>query len=313
MVGLRFWPRSGIASRQLCLLSKNRIKTKNIIDTSTMKTIYSVIILAFCLLSCSDTTDHLVVISTPYGDIKVLLYDETPLHKENFLQLAKSGQYDSTIFHRVIQGFMVQGGDVNAVEGKTKITGTIPAEIVEGFIHHKGAVAAARMGDEVNPTKASSGCQFYIVQGVKYDEADLIVDQYKLNMAMRELLELPGYTALRDQIIMLQNTGDMRAVQQLALQYKDTVKLKLNVDVDRYVSPQQLEAYTTIGGAPHLDGEYTVFGRVVEGLDVVDAIAAQPTAGANKPIKNIGLAMRLEKMEKAMITEKYGYQYPAKQ
>lgn len=263
------------------------------------------------LLSCGTTDDYLVVIETPYGTMKALLYDETPLHKENFLKLARKGQYDSTIFHRVIQNFMVQGGDVNMVEGRN-VDYTIPAELDTEFIHKKGALAAARMGDDVNPERESSGCQFYIVQGTVYTEEQLTVDQYKLNMAMRDFLELPEYATLRDSIVALQTVGDMASVQAIAMACKDTLVARLQVDVSRKISPAQLEAYTTVGGSPHLDGAYTVFGRVVEGIEVVDKIAAQPTGKANKPTEDIHMIVSLEKVKKADITEKYGYTYPIK-
>lgn len=188
-------------------------------------------------------TGQLVQISTQHGDIVLRLYDETPLHRDNFLRLAQEGFFDGTLFHRVIQGFMIQGGDPDsrdaAPEQRVGSGGpgyTIPAEIVPGLIHKKGALAAARMGDQVNPERESSGSQFYIVQGRVFTPEEL----------------------------------EMMAEQR---------GLELN--------EQQRQTYTSIGGTPHLDNAYTVFGEVVEGLEVVDKIAATPTGAADRPLENI--------------------------
>lgn len=263
-------------------------------------------------ISCSEDTDYLITIKTPYGDMKAILYEETPLHKQNFIKLAESGQYDSTIFHRVIQNFMVQGGDINAKPGSEgAIDYTIPAEFVNKFVHEKGALAAARQGDNVNPQKESSGSQFYIAQGQVYDEASLTTDYYKLNMAIRQLLQDSAYSGLKQQFIDLQQAGDNQGIQNLTLQYKDTVIARYNAQVTKQVAPEQLAAYTTVGGIPHLDYEYTVFGKVVEGIEVVDQIGAQPTARGDKPVTDIYMTVEVEKVPKSMITEKYGYVYPA--
>jgi len=190
-----------------------------------------------------------VALSTPYGEIIIELFNETPLHRDNFLRLAEEGVYDGTLFHRVINAFMIQGGDPdskNAQPGRQLGMGgpgyTIPAEFVEGKHHQKGAVAAARQGDQANPQKESSGSQFYIVQGriFSHDELDLIE----------------------------QRSG-------------------------RTLTAEQKRIYTTIGGTPHLDGEYTVFGRVIEGLDVVDKIAETETDRSNRPIEDIAISVRI--------------------
>ena len=190
-----------------------------------------------------------VALSTPYGEIIIELFNETPLHRDNFLRVAEEGVYDGTLFHRVINAFMIQGGDPdskNAQPGKQLGMGgpgyTIPAEFVEGKHHQKGAVAAARQGDQANPQKESSGSQFYIVQGriFSHDELDLIE----------------------------QRSG-------------------------RTLTAEQKRIYTTIGGTPHLDGEYTVFGRVIEGLDVVDKIAETETDRSNRPIEDIAISVRI--------------------
>ena len=170
-----------------------------------------------------------VKISTKYGDMVAELYDETPIHRDNFIKLVKEGFYDGTLFHRVIPGFMIQGGDPASKDDtpNTKIGSggpgyTLPAEFNPQFFHKKGVLAAARMGDAVNPNKESSGSQFYIVEGQVYDN----------------------------------NTIDLFAKRM-------GVELSL----------AQKKAYTTVGGTPHLDADYTVFGELVEGLEIISKIS----------------------------------------
>lgn len=190
-----------------------------------------------------------VKIETSYGDMVVKLYNETPLHRDNFVKLVKEGTYDDLLFHRVIGNFMIQGGDPNSRNAKPgqmlgdgQLGYTIPAEFVPGLFHKKGALAAARQGDEVNPEKASSSCQFYIVQGDLWDE------------------------------------GRLKMVEQR---------------YGKSFTPEQAQVYATIGGTPFLDGDYTVFGEVVEGMEVIDAIAAVQTDRMNRPIKDVKMKMYL--------------------
>lgn len=193
--------------------------------------------------------DRLVQISTEFGDIVIMLYDETPLHRDNFLKLASQGFYDGTLFHRVIQGFMIQGGDPESRDaGPEQRIGSggpgynVPAEIIPGLFHKKGAVAAARQGDQVNPERNSSGSQFYIVQGRVYTSQEL------------DMME--------------QQTG-------------------------KAFTPEQRQAYTTVGGTPHLDDAYSVFGEVLQGLDVVEKIAATPKGPGDRPQQNIPMTVEL--------------------
>ncbi|MBR1850240.1 MAG: peptidylprolyl isomerase [Bacteroidales bacterium] len=192
-----------------------------------------------------------VKIETSYGDMVVLLYNDTPRHRDNFIKLVEQGYYDSLIFHRVIRNFMIQGGDPesrNARPGQMLGNGspgyTIPAEITPTHFHKKGALAAARQGDEVNPTKASSGSQFYIVQGTVVDDA------------MFQVLE-----------------------SRYGKTYTD----------------EQKKVYRSLGGTPHLDGDYTVFGEVVEGLDVVDKIAAVECGRMDRPKNDVRMKMTIIK------------------
>lgn len=201
--------------------------------------------------------NSLVLISTVYGDIKLSLYNETPKHRDNFLKLVKSGMYDSTIFHRIIKDFMIQGGDPdskNAAPGVALGEGglgyTIPAEFIPSLIHKKGVLAAAREGDAVNPDKASSSCQFYIVQGRKFTRAE--IDKM-----------LKGKNARRDNKI----------------EYTE----------------EQYKTYETVGGTPHLDMDYTVFGEVIEGLDVLDKIAAVEKDKRDRPLVDIKMTIKIVK------------------
>lgn len=211
--------------------------------------------------------EEMVVITTKYGDMTVRLYPETPLHKANFLKLVNESFYDSTLFHRVIKGFMIQGGDPdskNAPSGAALGMGgpgyTIPAEFNSAFIHKKGALSAARQGDAVNPNKESSGSQFYIVQGKTVPTADL-----EKMVAQKN-----------------RNSGELSSVY----------------------SPEQINTYNTLGGTPHLDGDYTVFGEVVEGLEVIDAIADQSVDRRSRPIEDIVMSMKIVKKKWPQPTKK---------
>lgn len=190
---------------------------------------------------------YYVLIETNMGNMTVELYNETPKHRDNFLKLVKEGFYDGLIFHRVINNFMIQGGDPNSKNaapgtmlGNGTLGYTVPAEFVQGLIHKKGALAAARQGDQVNPTKASSSCQFYIVQG---------------------------------------NVWKAEQLQMMAAQ------------MGRTFDQQQIDVYTTVGGTPHLDYDYTVFGQVIDGLDVIDKIAAVRCGRGDRPIEDVTMKM----------------------
>jgi peptidyl-prolyl cis-trans isomerase B (cyclophilin B) len=203
-----------------------------------------VFIFNFTSMSQPKTDKKVVkfVIHTDYGDMTGFLYNETPQHRDNFVKLSKSGFYDGTMFHRVISGFMIQGGDPdskNAKPGQQLGMGgpgyTVPAEFNKTFIHKKGALAAARTGDQGNPTKASSGSQFYIVQGKKVPAS------------------------------------------QLGAIY----------------TPDQKKVYETIGGVPFLDTQYTVYGEITEGLDVIDKIAAVQKDGNDRPVKDVKMTIKI--------------------
>jgi len=279
-----------------------------------MKKIFTLlVILSVVLTACDKNKDALVTIHTEFGDMKVILYEETPLHKANFLALAREGRYDSTKWHRIIKGFMVQGGNVNEKEGtRESESDRIPAEIVDGFYHTKGALAAARQGDNVNPEKMSSGVQFYIVHGKTFSKSELTIDQVKLNQSVPKILGMEKYDTLRDKFVELQKERDFEAMNQLALDCKEIVEKELGIELDKEFDEERLALYTSKGGAPHLDSEYSVFGRVVEGLDIIDKLAVVQTARQDKPVKDTYLTMDVEMIPKKKITEMYGYEYPTK-
>ena len=260
----------------------------------------------FALSACAKK-DYLVTIKTSYGDMKVILYDETPEHKANFLKLAENGDYDSTIFHRIIDGFMIQGGDVNAKpDSENKIDYTIPAEFVKSLFHHKGALAAARQGDQMNPEKKSSGCQWYIVQGIVYDKEQLTTDVQKLNQSLRDLMQVPGYENLQQELSMIYYEQGEKAFNEKMMELKPVCEQEFNVKFDKDFPPDRLEAYTTVGGTPHLDDAYTVFGRVVEGMEVIDKIAAVQTGERDKPVEDIFMTMEVKAMNPKKLQKLYG-------
>ena len=234
-------------------------------------------------------------IETSAGDIVVKLYNETPRHRDNFIKLAQDGTYEGTLFHRVIKDFMIQAGDPeskNAPKGKMLGAGdmgyTIPAEFVyPKYFHKKGALSAARQSDNVNSEKASSGCQFYIVTGKVYSDSTLLdmerqMNQLRLNNAFQTLVQKNMKT-----IYKLRREGN----QDGLLDLQDSLIAQAEAQVEKEepfrFTPEQVQAYTTVGGTPHLDGEYTVFGEVLEGMDVVDKIQRVKTDRNDRPEEDV--------------------------
>ncbi len=210
--------------------------------------------------------EYLVTMLTDFGTMHLILHDQTPKHKENFIKLTEQHFFDGLLFHRVIQNFMIQGGDPQsrtAVAGQALGNGDvgyrIPAEFVPELFHKKGALAAARDG---NSEKASSGCQFYVVQGRVWDDAGL-----------------------------------------------DAQKQRITTMNGRQPTDEQTLLYKTIGGSPHLDGNYTVFGQVIDGLAVVDSIARQPRGPADRPTANVKMTVSGEWVRKKKITKQFGYAF----
>ncbi len=239
--------------------------------------------------------ETMLLIQTDLGDIKIKLYNETPQHRDNFIKLAKEGFYDGTIFHRVIKDFMIQGGDPdskNAPKGKMLGSGdagyTVPAEFVyPQLFHKKGALSAARQSDEVNPKKASSGCQFYIVTGKKYSEGQILNMEQQMNHGKVEEVFNTLVSKNAAKIKKLRLDRDKEGLYELQEELIAEAKAKADSLPDFKFTPEQVKAYTTVGGTPHLDNQYTVFGEVVEGLDIVDAIQKVKTNRGDRPEEDI--------------------------
>jgi peptidyl-prolyl cis-trans isomerase B (cyclophilin B) len=268
------------------------------------------VFLSIVLFSCSVEKDYVIKIQTKHGDMYAVLFDETPKHKQNFIDLAEAGRFDSTEFHRIIKDFMIQGGDVFTKEKLPPNTWpTVEAEIVPGKIHSKGMIAAARMGDNVNPEKRSSGSQFYIVDGKKYTRDELVTDMKILSETYFKYIQLESNTALKEEYARLYQTQQFDSLNQRMLSEKANLEAFYNLNLEKPMTPEQVQTYTTIGGAPHLDGEYTVFGEVIKGLDVMEKIAKVPTGERSKPIEPIYMTVTVELIPKSKITKEYGYVY----
>lgn len=234
-------------------------------------------------------------IETTAGDIVVKLYNETPQHRDNFIKLAEDGTYEGTLFHRVIKDFMIQAGDPeskNAPKGKMLGAGdvgyTVPAEFVyPKYFHKKGALSAARQGDNVNPQKASSGCQFYIVTGKVYNDSTLLgmeeqMNQRRFNNLFNELASKHA-----KEIYKMRKANDQDGLMDLQDTLIAQVEKQLAGQPEFRFTPEQVKAYTTVGGTPHLDGEYTVFGEVLEGMDVVDKIQRVKADRNDRPEEDV--------------------------
>ena len=236
-----------------------------------------------------------VKIQTMFGDIIVRLYDETPIHRDNFIKWAKEGYYDGTLFHRVIKDFMIQGGDPDskgAPAGKMLGVGgpdyTLEAEIKPDLLHKRGALAAARQGDEVNPERRSSGSQFYIVWGQVYNEGQL--RQFSKQLRMQKIQDAFNALASEHRTEIMQMRRERNRVGLQDLQDRLAVEAENKVGKEG-LTDKQLKQYSTIGGTPHLDGQYTVFGEVEEGLEIVEMIQATATGRADRPIDDIEMKM----------------------
>lgn len=262
--------------------------------------------IVFNVIAQEKTKETIVEISTEYGDIKIKLYNETPKHRDNFIKLVNEGYFDGTLFHRVIQNFMIQGGDPdskNAPEGKILGNGgpgyTIPAEFNKNLYHKRGALAAARMGDAVNPEKASNGSQFYIVQGNKFTKEELDQFNERRNQQAKQeyfkiFIEKEENKSYKQRIIEAQEKNDADALKLVFEELTPIIEAEFEKsDKKLYYSEEQIEVYTTIGGAPHLDMNYTVFGEVIEGMEVVDKIAAVKKDRYDRPVKDIPMKIKI--------------------
>jgi cyclophilin family peptidyl-prolyl cis-trans isomerase len=263
------------------------------------------VLLPIISLSCLETNktsnqveDKIMVrIETVFGNIDIKLYNETPLHRDNFVKLVKEGYYEDLIFHRVIENFMIQGGDPGSRgAGPDERLGgggpgyTIPAEINDALFHRKGAIAAARQGDNVNPERESSGSQFYIVKGTVFTREQLSQMESQINDRQIQSMTSRIFRELEREAINSDTQPDYSEISE-----------KVSARVDDHFreagyfafSERQNEIYSTIGGTPHLDGGYTVFGETVNGLDVIDKIAGVETGLADRPVSDIVMSIRI--------------------
>lgn len=254
-------------------------------------------LLLFLCISCKSYNDGntYVRIDTDYGKIVVKLYKQTPFHSQNFAKLVNEQFYDSVIFHRVIKDFMIQGGDPttkHAIKGKqygeTDAGYLIESEFVDTLFHKKGVLAMARESDDVNPYKKSSSSQFYIVVGKVYTDKELDMLARKLNRQRRERVRQIVYEEFF-------NSGKFDSNSQIIPEQV----IDRKIDSLMFYTPliniteAKRKAYTTVGGTPHLDGDYTVFGEVVEGMDVVEKISLVKTDNNDRPFNDIKMKMRV--------------------
>jgi peptidyl-prolyl cis-trans isomerase B (cyclophilin B) len=268
-------------------------------------------------VGCAQKKDHIVTIKTKFGDMVAILYDETPKHKENFIKLAKEHYFDSLLFHRIIDGFMIQGGDPDskrAPAGQRLGNGgpgyTVEAEIRPNLFHEKGALAAARLGDQMNPTKASSGSQFYIVHGKKFSEMELKLDQQKFSTALQQFFQKPENKPYYDSLGKFYQAGDQKGYETYVFRLKPVIEKQTGVSLEKEILPEIVKAYSTVGGTPMLDGQYTVFGKVIKGLDVIDKIATQAKEPADRPLEDVRMKVTVEELSRNKIEKLYGYKYP---
>lgn len=271
---------------------------------------YRTIILILMLVSLikagtsQSFSKETILISTIHGNMKLKLFNETPLHRDNFLKLVKEHFYDSLMFHRVIEAFMIQGGDPDSrtadqfkVLGDGDLNYTIPAEFRPELFHKKGMLCAARNGDDVNPAKASSACQFYIVQGKPRTEEDLKSFERRINKPLiarlkDSVLNLPENSALNAKIASFKgvNNDSLLAYTKVLTEKTD----KAYELTPHYTFPEAHRAvYKSLGGTPHLDTNYTIFGEVIEGLEVIDRIVAARTGKNDRPLTDLRMKITI--------------------
>lgn len=262
------------------------------------------LVISLFLVSCQidsskkETKDQLYKIETEYGDMVFKLYDATPLHKENFIKLIEQGYFDNLLFHRVINGFMIQGGDPNSRNAEPGIMlgnggpgYTIPAEFVDEIFHKKGVIAAARQGDQENPEMRSSGSQFYIVQGSVYDDEAIKEIEDRINASRLNKLITKCIDEAKTKAY---NTGGTIDYQVILPDARKRAEEEFKAEGYFKIPENKLKVYQTLGGTPHLDRAYTVFGEIIEGLEVIDKIAVAETDKNNRPVKDI--KMKISKL-----------------
>ncbi len=272
----------------------NRITTKNLL---------LLIISMYTTWTCAQSQEPIfyVSISTNVGKMKVKLYNETPQHRDNFLKLAGEQHFDGTLFYRVVKGFVIQGGSSdsrNAAPGRAIGYGkaiNIDSEFNENCFHKKGAICAPRQPEDINHFKMSDISQFYIVQGRKYSIEELDLIEKATNNPIKKELKRQFYLPHKEELAKLKEE-DPKAFNKLLREIKDKIAFHYSISNKKEFNEAQRAAYTTIGGTPELDTEYTVFGEVVEGLEVLDKIAALEVDKQNRPYTDVKIKVTVEKL-----------------
>ena len=261
-----------------------------------MNHLLTIIVTVGLLTACQTPNEGvMIMMKTSKGDMKIKLYDETPLHRDNFVKLTEQGFYDSLLFHRVISDFMIQTGDPeskgaapDAMLGNGGPGYTVDAEIHYPMLFHKkGALAAARTSDNVNPEKKSSGSQFYIVQGKTYNDEDFQNIEKRQEGMKRQQIFYKIIEEYRDTLQSLQQQGNQTAMMDMQVKIDGMVEERMTKEPKASIADELKEVYRTVGGVPHLDNSYTVFGEVIEGLEVIDAIAAVEKNAQDRPLEDV--------------------------
>ncbi|MHA7111417.1 peptidylprolyl isomerase [Sunxiuqinia elliptica] len=267
---------------------------------------YSLLILTLLFqVSCgtpqkSQTAEHHVKIETSYGDMTIRLFNQTPAHRDNFIKLTEEGFFDGLLFHRVIENFMIQGGDPdskNAEAGKRLGGGTpgytLPAEIDSSLFHKRGVLAAARRGGPSNPEKRSSGSQFYILQGTVFSHGALDTMEMKMNKQREKQLMQKHFSQAQDELNQLKMENKLDEFNIRVAELREAANQEASQLAPIKIDAERRKAYTTVGGYPSLDNEYTIFGEVIEGLDVLDKIAAVATDQYDRPLEDVQMKVKV--------------------
>ncbi len=270
-----------------------------------MKKIILILFFVIMQLSAfSQATNSIVLITTNFGNIKIMLYSDTPQHRRNFLQLVENNHFDGTLFYRVIKGFVIQGGSqdsrnapAGAVIGYGDANRTIASEFRTNHFHKKGALASPRQPDKVNLFKQSDVSQFYITHGRVYTNAELTAMEDKINKPIRKTIVKRYLTKSKRALLdSLKKANKVKEFRKVAKKIKEMINFDYNNSPDKLIfTPEQRKAYTTIGGVPHLDNNYTVFGEIISGLQVLDKIANLKTDKHDRPYTDVKMKIKILK------------------
>lgn len=266
------------------------------------KVFLAIVILLIAKLTFGQATNSIILVETNMGNIKIMLYKETPKHRQNFLQLIENGHFDGTLFYRVIKGFVAQGGSQdsrNAPAGKMigygRSNRTIESEFATKYFHKKGAIAAPRKPDKVNIFKESDVSQFYIAHGRVFSNEELSLMEKEVNVPLRKSIVkkflTPSKRLVLDSLKKAKKVDEFRAI---AKTIKESIEFAYNSSTEKLeFSEARRKAYTTVGGVPHLDGNYTVFGQVISGLGVLDKIVNLKTDANDRPYQDVKMKVKI--------------------